>query len=80
MTACMDHTAGRLHVEGASHEPSAFELGQRTDTLRWIAAETRAGELVEALKTAIAGAPHWRFQAQRLLERIDRGEPKEPHA
>lgn len=75
---CLDRAAGRLHVEGAGHELSAFELGQRTDTLRWIAAETRARELVEALKAAIAGAPHWRFQAQRLLERIDRGEPREP--
>ena len=78
MTARMDHAAGRLHVGGARREPSDFELGQRTDTLRWIAAETRAGELVEALKAALAGAPHWRWGAQRLLESISRGEMKEP--
>lgn len=73
-----DHAAGRTHVEGAGHEPSVFELSHRQDTLRAIAAETLARELVEALKAAIAGAPHWRWGAQRLLERIDRGEMREP--
>jgi hypothetical protein len=46
--------------------------------LRRIAAEQRAGELVRALRNAVAGAPHWRFEAARLLELIDDGAVPEP--
>ena len=42
-------------------------------TLRRITAERRAEELVRALRNAVAGAPHWRFEAARLLELIDAG-------
>ena len=78
MTACLDHAAGRLHVEGAGHEPSVHDLLQREQTLRRISAELHAHDLVEALKAALAGAPHWRWEATQLLARIDAGEPKEP--
>ena len=78
MTACLDHAAGRLHVEGAGHEPSVHDLLQREQTLRRISAELHAHDLVEALKAALAGAPHWRFEGQELLRRIAEGEPKEP--
>jgi hypothetical protein len=33
----------------------------------------RARDLVEALKSALAGAPHWRFEAQELLRKIHAG-------
>lgn len=73
-----DHAAGRTHVDGASYEPSVHDLLQREQTLRRISAELHAHDLLEALKAALAGAPHWRFEGQRLLERIARGEMKEP--
>ena len=73
-----DPAAGRLHVEGAGHEPSVHDLLLREQTLRRISAELHAHDLVEALKAAIAGADGWQWQAQRLLERIARGEMKEP--
>jgi len=38
-----------------------------------IASELRAAELVQALRAAIVGAPHWRLQATRLLGRDRRG-------
>ena len=40
-------------------------------TLRRIVAERRAVQLVRALRNAVAGAPHWRWEATRLLEMID---------
>ena len=73
MTACMNHAAGRVRVDGASHEPSVHDLLQREQTLRRISAELHAHDLVEALKAAIAGAPHWRWEAQELLRRIAEG-------
>jgi hypothetical protein len=48
------------------------------EVLRRIAAEQRAGELAQALRNAVAGAPHWRFEAAQLLELIDRGVIPEP--
>jgi hypothetical protein len=48
------------------------------ERLQEIAAEGWAWELVEALKSAVAGAPHWRSEAQALLRRIDAGELPEP--
>jgi hypothetical protein len=38
-----------------------------------VAAELRAMELVEALKSAVAGDPHWRREAQALLRCIAAG-------
>jgi hypothetical protein len=46
--------------------------------LRRITAERRAEELVCALRNAVAGAPHWRLEATRLLELIDAGILPEP--
>lgn len=46
--------------------------------LQRVTAEQRAEELVEALKAAIAGAPHWRAEAQALLRLIDGGVLPEP--
>ncbi len=34
-------------------------------------AEMRALELLEALRNAVAGAPHWRLEATNLLVKID---------
>ena len=47
-------------------------------TLRRITAESRAEELVRALRNAVAGASHWRFEATRLLNLIDAGVLPEP--
>jgi uncharacterized SAM-dependent methyltransferase len=60
---CIDHAAGRTRAEG-----SIFNL----ETIE-IAAELRAMELVEVLKAALAGAPHWRREAQQLLKAIAAG-------
>ena len=48
-------------------------------TLRRITVERRAEDLVRALRNAVAGAPHWRWEATRLLELIDAGILPEPH-
>jgi hypothetical protein len=45
-----------------------------------IAAEMRAWELVQALKGALGGAPHWRSEAQGLLRQIAAGHVPEPRA
>ena len=34
-------------------------------------AEMRALELLEALRNAVAGAPHWRLEATNLLVKVD---------
>ena len=47
-------------------------------TLRRITAERRAEELVRALRNAVAGASHWRFEAMQLLNLIDAGVLPEP--
>ena len=39
-----------------------------------IAAELRSADLVRALRNAVNGAPHWRFEATILLQMIDAGE------
>jgi hypothetical protein len=43
-----------------------------------IARELRAKELEQALKAALADAPHWRFQASRLLNELAEGIIHEP--
>ena len=43
-----------------------------------IVTELRAQELVRALKNAVNGAPHWRIEAQAVLDRIEWGVPPEP--
>ena len=43
-----------------------------------IVTELRAEELVRALRNAVAGAPHWRVEAQAVLDRIEWGIPPEP--
>ena len=47
-------------------------------TLRRITAERRAEELVRALRNALGGASHWRFEATQLVELIDGGVLPEP--
>jgi hypothetical protein len=54
------------------------ELEPDIHVLRRIAAELRAGELVHALRSAVANAPRWRIEAARLLELIDKGIVPEP--
>ena len=44
------------------------------DRIRAVCAELRAGELLLALRRAVAAAPHWRWEARCLLERIDQGD------
>ena len=39
-----------------------------------IAAELRAQDLVRTLRHALAGAPHWRWEARIQLEMIDAGQ------
>jgi hypothetical protein len=46
--------------------------------IRAVATDNRARELREALKDALAGAPHWRYRAQRLLDEIWNGVLREP--
>jgi len=43
------------------------------ERVRVVAAEMRASQLVLALTNAVAGAPHWRMEAQALLDRIEAG-------
>jgi hypothetical protein len=43
-----------------------------------IARELRAKELEQALKAAFDGAPHWRFQAGRLLNELAEGVMPKP--
>jgi hypothetical protein len=55
------------------------EYTEATDRARCsvLAREMLSKQLLEALKAALAGAPHWRFEAQQLLRQIDAGEPPE---
>ena len=41
--------------------------------MREIATDMRAEDLARALRHALAGEPHWRFEARVLLEMIDAG-------
>lgn len=50
-----------------------------SNRLQEIVAEQYAWELLEALKSAVAGASHWRVEAQQLLRRIANNELPEPH-
>jgi hypothetical protein len=43
-----------------------------------LSAEAHAWELVECLKSAVAGLPHWRHEAQLLLKTINVGSLPEP--
>jgi hypothetical protein len=43
-----------------------------------VSAEMHTWELLECLKSAVAGLPHWRSEAQALLRKIDAGELPEP--
>jgi hypothetical protein len=47
-----------------------MEMDER---VRVVVAEMRALELLEALRNAVAGAPHWRLEAQTLLDKIEGG-------
>jgi hypothetical protein len=51
------------------------ELEHQADLARQqtMVAEMRALELLEALRNAVAGASHWRMEAQALLDRIEAG-------
>jgi L-ascorbate metabolism protein UlaG (beta-lactamase superfamily) len=69
MTECIDHAAGRTHMPGVS------------DQLYVVMAEQYAVELLEALKAAVAGAAHWRPEAQSLLRLIAECRlPEEPRS
>lgn len=51
-----------------------------TDTrIADIVAELRAQELVKALRAAVNGASHWRYEATKLLRLIDGGWLPERH-
>jgi hypothetical protein len=43
-----------------------------------IVTEMHAQALARALQNAVAGAPHWRLEAQAVLDRIEWGVPPEP--
>ena len=43
-----------------------------------IVTELHAPALARALQNAVAGAPHWRLEAQAVLDRIEWGVPPEP--
>jgi hypothetical protein len=43
-----------------------------------VSAEAFSWELLECLKSAVAGLPHWRAEAQALLRKIHAGELPEP--
>jgi len=58
-----------LELRNVSHE-----------RLQEIAAECWSWELVIALMSALAGAPHWRSEAQELLRKISQGTLPEPRA
>jgi len=48
------------------------------ERLQEISAECWSWELVTALMAALAGAPHWRSEAQALLRKIAAGELPPP--
>jgi hypothetical protein len=43
------------------------------ERVRRVTAERRAMELVWALTNAVTGAPHWRLEAQTLLDKVEAG-------
>lgn len=43
-----------------------------------IVTELHAQALARALQNAVNGAPHWRLEAQALLDKIEWGVPPEP--
>jgi hypothetical protein len=43
------------------------------EMVRAVVAEMRAADLVTTLRHAVAGASHWRLEAQQLLADIDDG-------
>ena len=44
-----------------------------------IVTELHAQALARALTNAVNGAPHWRIEAQAVLDRIEWGVPPDPH-
>jgi len=48
------------------------------ERVRRIVTELHAQALAQALTNAVNGAPHWRIEAQALLDRIKWGVPPEP--
>ena len=48
------------------------------ERVRRIVTELHAPALAQALRNAVAGAPHWRVEAQAVLDRIEWGVPPEP--
>ena len=46
---------------------------EHDERVRVVAAEMRASQLVAALTNAVTGAPHWRMEAQTLLDKIEGG-------
>lgn len=48
------------------------------ERLRVVAAETRALQLLQCLRDAVAGDPHWRSRAVTVLKLIDAGEVQMP--
>ena len=43
-----------------------------------IVTEMHAKALAQALQNAVNGAPHWRLEAQAVLDKIEWGVPPEP--
>ena len=77
MNEHIDHAAGTTHVGGGIHEAELVR-DIPSDRLREVVAEAWSWELLEALKAAVAGAAHWRPEAQTLLRRIANLEMPEP--
>jgi hypothetical protein len=67
MTECIDHAAGQMRVPGAAHQPEVVP----SDKLWEVVSEQYAVELRVALMNAVAGARHWRIDAEDLLRKLD---------
>ena len=49
------------------------------ERVRRIVTDMHAQALARALQNAVAGAPHWRIEAQAVLDRIAWGVPPDTH-
>jgi hypothetical protein len=77
MTEFIDHAGGSMRVSGAAHIAPTLS-DEDLETLHRVCAERYAVELLWCLKDAVAGASHWRPNAQALLALIDAGTLPEP--
>jgi hypothetical protein len=77
MTEIIDHAGGSMRVSGAAHVAPTLTDEDR-ELMHRVCAEKYAVELLWALRDAVAGASHWRPNAQALIDTIDAGIVPEP--